>query len=59
MNELLNVLNKQTFSKLGNIVDLDKYVKNLKAYKFLQLLILAQINEMDHLEDLTINPLHL
>lgn len=53
INELLKVLDEQTFTKLINVVDIDKYVKKLTAYKFLQLLILAQINEADSLVELS------
>lgn len=53
ISELLNVINEKTFSKLLNIIDLDKYVKKLTAYKFLQLLILAQMNELDSLTHLS------
>ncbi|MEK3988744.1 IS4 family transposase [Robertmurraya sp. FSL R5-0851] len=53
INELLKVLDEQTFTKLINVVDIDKYVKKLTAYKFLQLLILAQINELDSLTHLS------
>lgn len=53
INELLKVLDEQTFTRLINMIDIDKYVKKLTAYKFLQLLILAQINEMDSLTELS------
>jgi hypothetical protein len=42
-------LDTRIFSNLINIVDVDEYVKKLSAYRFLQLLILAQINEIDSL----------
>lgn len=53
ISELLNVINEKTFSKLLNVIALDKYVKKLTAYKFLQLLILAQVNELDSLTHLS------
>lgn len=53
INELFNVLDEQTFTRLINVIDIDKYVKKLTAYKFLQLLIVAQINEMDSLTELS------
>lgn len=40
-------------TKLLNVTDIDKYVKKLTAYKFFQLLILAQINELDSLAHLS------
>lgn len=49
INELLNVLDEQTFTKLINAINVDKYVKKLTAYKFLQLLLVAQINEVKSL----------
>ncbi|OIJ10406.1 hypothetical protein BKP37_17860 [Anaerobacillus alkalilacustris] len=45
INELLKAIDEQTLSKLINVIDLDKFVKKLTAYKFLQLLIIAQLNE--------------
>ncbi|MCM3760428.1 IS4 family transposase [Alkalihalobacillus oceani] len=45
INKLLKVIDEQTFSNLINVIDLDKYVKKLTAYKFLQLLIISQLNE--------------
>ncbi|GAB3809328.1 IS4 family transposase [Virgibacillus kimchii] len=53
INELLKIINEQTFTKLINVIDLDKYVKKLTAHKFLQLLIIAHINEVDSLAHLT------
>ncbi|KKB33257.1 DUF4372 domain-containing protein [Bacillus thermotolerans] len=52
INELLNELNEHTFTKLINTINVDKYVKKLTAYKFLQLIIVAQINEFDSLTHL-------
>ncbi|WP_332692989.1 DUF4372 domain-containing protein [Halalkalibacter lacteus] len=49
INELLKGIDEQTFSKLINVIDLDKYVKKLSAYKFFQLLILAQLEETESL----------
>lgn len=45
INELLNLLDEKTFFKLLNVKNLDCYVKKLTAYKFLQLFIIAQLNE--------------
>ncbi|MFD2618610.1 IS4 family transposase [Terrilactibacillus laevilacticus] len=53
INELFDAINKKTFSKLINVIDLDKYVKKLTAYKFLQLLIIAQLNETKSLTRLS------
>ncbi|KKB38132.1 IS4 family transposase [Bacillus thermotolerans] len=53
INELLNELNEHTFTKLINTINVDKYVKKLTAYKFLQLIIVAQINEFDSLTHLS------
>lgn len=52
INELLNVLDEQTFLKVVNTVNLDAYVKKLTAYKFLQLFIIAQLNEKNSLHKL-------
>jgi len=53
INELFHVLNEQTFLKLIHVLNVDKYVKKLTAYKFLQLLVLAQINESESLTRLS------
>jgi hypothetical protein len=53
INELLKALDEQTFTKLINVIDVDKYIKKLTAYKFLELLIFAQINELDSLTHLS------
>lgn len=53
INELLKVIDEKKFTKLVNVTDIDKYVKKLTAYKFFQLLILAQINELDSLAHLS------
>src|SRR5690606_32460624 len=50
INELLRVMDEEKFNKLINVVDVDKYVKKFTAYKFLQLMIVAQINELDSLK---------
>jgi IS4 transposase len=36
-----------------NVVDVDHHIKKLTAYKFLQLFIIAQLNEADSLKDLS------
>ena len=51
--ELLKAIDEQTISKLINVIDLDKYVKKLTVYKFLQLLIIAQLNETKSLTRLS------
>ena len=43
-------MDEEKFNKLINVVDVDKYVKKFTAYKFLQLMIVAQINELDSLK---------
>lgn len=53
IKELLYALDSKTFSKLINVIDIDKYVKKLTAYKFLQLLIIAQLQEMESLRQLS------
>lgn len=52
LNELLNVLDEKTFLKIIHVSNLDYYVKKLTAYKFLQLFIIAQLNEKDSLKKL-------
>lgn len=49
INELLIVIDEQTFSKLINVIDIDKYIKKLTAYKFFQLLIISQLNDTQSL----------
>lgn len=53
INELFKGMDQQTFSKLMNTINLDKYVKKLTAYKFLQLLIISQINKIESLAALS------
>src|SRR5690554_4721205 len=53
INKLLQVINEASFLRVANTIDLDKYVKKLTAYKFLQLLIIGQINKADSLEHLS------
>ncbi|MEK5324526.1 IS4 family transposase [Aeribacillus sp. FSL M8-0254] len=52
INELLKEIDPITFSKLINVIDVDKYIKKLTVYKFLQLCIIAQINELESLTKL-------
>jgi IS4 transposase len=52
-DELLNELDSITFTKLINIIDIDKYVKKLTAYKFLQLIMYAQLKELKSLTHLS------
>lgn len=49
INELVKVIDEKTFLKIINVSNLDYYVKKLSAYKFLQLFIIAQLNEKDSL----------
>lgn len=53
INELLKELDEKSFIRILNVMDLDKYVKKLTAYKFLQLLITAQVNKLDSLAHLS------
>lgn len=53
INELLKELNEKSFIRILKVMDLDKYVKKLTAYKFLQLLIIAQVNEIESLTRLS------
>lgn len=55
INELLKVISEEKFSKLVNVIDFDKYVKKLTSYKFLELLIIAQLNQAESLSQLTKN----
>ena len=47
--ELLHVINEEKFRDLINVTDIDKYVKKFSAYKFLQLMIVAHICQMESL----------
>lgn len=49
IKELLSVINEEKFHRLINMVDIDKYVKKFTAYKFLQVMIVAQLNEIESL----------
>ena len=49
INELVKVIDQEKFSKIINVANLDHYVKKLTASKFLQLFIIAQLNEMESL----------
>jgi hypothetical protein len=53
INELLTVLDEKKFHKVINVTDIDRYVKKLTAHKFLQLLIIAQLDEAKSLSDLS------
>src|SRR5699024_6960544 len=55
INELLNILDEQKFLKLVNVLNIDRYIKKLSAYKFLQLFIIAQLNEAESLRALSKN----
>lgn len=52
LNELLKVLDEKIFLKVVNVSNLDSYIKKLTAYKFLQLFIIAQLNEKSSLKKL-------
>lgn len=51
INELLNILDEQKFLNVINISDIDQYIKKLTAYKVLELLIIAQLNEAESLRN--------
>jgi hypothetical protein len=53
INELFKILDEQKFLKVINVLNIDHYIKKLSAYKFLQLFIIAQLNEMESLRALT------
>jgi hypothetical protein len=53
INELLNELDSKTFTKLINIINVDRYVKKLTAYRFLQLILIAQVQEVKSLTELS------
>lgn len=49
INEFLSVLSEEEFHELINVANVDKYVKKFTAYKFLQLMIVAQLNQLESL----------
>ena len=53
INELLSVIDEEKFSKLVNTAELDRYVKKLTMYKFFELLVISQIQDMDSLTHLS------
>lgn len=53
INELLKVLDEQKFLKVINVSNIDYYIKKLTAYKFLELFIIAQLNEAESLRALS------
>lgn len=53
IKELLRVINEEKFNKIINVANIDKYVKKFTAYKFLQLMIVAQINEIKSLSHIS------
>ncbi|KRG11625.1 transposase, partial [Virgibacillus soli] len=53
INELLNVLSEEKFLKIINVSNLDHYIKKFTAYHFLQLFIIAQLNESESLRALS------
>lgn len=53
INELFKVLDEQKFLNVINVSDIDQYIKKLTAYKFLELLIIAHLNETESLRELS------
>jgi len=53
INELFKVLDEEKFLKIINVSNIDYYIKKFTAYNFLQLFILAQLNEAESLRDLS------
>ncbi|MGM8364491.1 DUF4372 domain-containing protein [Virgibacillus sp. W0181] len=53
INELLKVLDEQKFLKVINVSSVDNYIKKLTSYKFLQLFIIGQLNEIESLRALS------
>ena len=53
INELLKVLDEEKFLKVINVSNIDHYIKKFTAYNFLQLFIIAQLNEAESLRDLS------
>ncbi|MFD1361946.1 DUF4372 domain-containing protein [Lentibacillus salinarum] len=53
INKLFEVLDEQKFLNVINVSNIDHYIKKLAAYKFLELLIIAQLNEAESLRDLS------
>ncbi|WP_396265859.1 DUF4372 domain-containing protein [Halobacillus shinanisalinarum] len=51
--KLVKVVDEKKFLKIINVADIDRYVKKLTAHKFLQLFIIAQLNELDRLKRLS------
>lgn len=53
INELFRIIDEEKFLKVINVSDIDHYIKKLTAHKFLELMIISQLNETDSLRDLT------
>src|SRR5690625_4769253 len=53
INKLLEVLDEEKFLKIINVSNIDHYIKKFTAYNFLQLFIIAQLNEAVSLRDLS------
>lgn len=53
INKLLEVLDEEKFLKIINVSNIDHYIKKFTAYNFLQLFIIAQLNEAESLRDLS------
>lgn len=53
INELLKDLDEETFKKVANVIDVDKYVKKLTSYKFFELSVYAQIKNVESLTHLS------
>ena len=53
IKELLKVLDEEKFLNVINVSNIDHYIKKLTAYKFLELMIIAQLNEAESLRELS------
>ncbi len=53
INELLKVLDEEKFLKVISVSNIDHYIKKFTGYNFLQLFIIAQLNEAESLWDLS------
>ena len=50
ISELLKLIDEQRFIELSNVENLDKYVKKLTTYRFLQLIIFRPILQFNTVE---------
>jgi len=53
IDKLLDILDEEKFLKVINVSNIDHYIKKFSAYNFLQLFIIAQLNEAESLQDLS------